>query len=64
MADLSCDASTPLYKLDVVQVVLYTAQVGKAKRDKSSMTRPVKVLFLLNNLQQQVPADYAYAGPH
>ena len=50
MPNLSCDAAAPLHKLDIVQVVLNTSQVGKSKRHKSSMTCPIEVFLLLNDL--------------
>lgn len=50
VSNLSCEAAAPLHKLDIVQVVLNAPQVGKSKGDKSSMTCPIEVFLLLNDL--------------
>ena len=61
MAHLGSDATTPLHKLDIVQVVLYTAKVAEAKADKGSMSSPVEVLLLLDHLQYD-PGTVTHIG--
>ncbi len=52
MSNLSCDATTPLHKLDIVQVVLHAPRLRKAKAGESCVSCPINVLLLFNNLQK------------
>ena len=47
---LCCDASTPLHKFDIVEVVLHPSEVGKAKGSECRIPPPVDVLPPLNDL--------------
>ena len=47
---LCCDASTPLHKFDVVEVVLHSSEVGKAKGCECRIPPPVNVLPPLDDL--------------
>ena len=50
MPNLRGDATAPLHKLDIVQVILHASKVTKAKADKSGMSGPVHLLFPFHNL--------------
>lgn len=53
MSNLRSDASTPLHKFDIVQVVLHPTQVTETECHKRSMSSPVKVFLFLYHLQYE-----------